>query len=302
MYYRNECPICSQAAPEIFSRSYASRELDWVRNRFCFLSDLLSGNNFTVRYCQSCDFVFQEATPEGQELAVIYGTHSISREAILDEISHQKLHWFAHMTEEILVMRQMLKSDMPKVLDYGANWGKWASMAQAHGCDVYAVELNPVAADFCRSRGIRVIAEEELSLHKFDFINVDQVLEHLGDPVGVAKKLGQCLSKGGYLKFSVPHNKRLKSRLQMSRVEEYGEVLSSENIDALDPLVHLNLFSNASLNALAMKSGLKPVRLPFWKWLGAGQLWNIPRQLNRNLLLPKKRALRQGNYLWFSSE
>src|SRR6185369_17118136 len=106
-----------------------------------------------------------------------------------EEIRRQKLHWFAHMTEEILVMRQILGARTPVVLDFGCNWGKWASMALAHGCEVYGVDVNRDASAFCAARGIRMISREQMREVRFDFINVDQVLEHLSDPLGVAREL-----------------------------------------------------------------------------------------------------------------
>ncbi|MBF0614049.1 MAG: class I SAM-dependent methyltransferase [Magnetococcales bacterium] len=303
MHARTLCPICQTQTAPLFTWPYAAPELAWVATRFPTLAPTLSRHDFTIRGCTGCQLLFQELTPDLDELLSIYGTHAAmqtgSQQAIEHEISHQKLHWFAHLTEEILVMRQLLASPAPKVLDFGANWGKWASMALAFGCQVHAVELNPAAAAFCAGRGIRMLHEHELSDHRFDFIHCDQVVEHLAAPLTLLRTLAGCLHDHGYLMISTPQDQTLPDKLQQSHTARHGALLNPTDLDSLDPLVHLNLFTNHALRALGHQAGLHPVRLPFWKWMGAGQLWNLPRQLNRNLVVPKKRFLMQGTYLWF---
>jgi hypothetical protein len=62
---------------------------------------------------------------------------------------------------------------------------------------------------------------------------------------------------------------------------------------------HVNLFNPVSLRSLGERAGLRGVRLPFFKWMGAGQLWNLPRQFNRNLILPFKRRFGFQTHQWF---
>jgi len=56
-----------------------------------------------------------------------------------------------------------------------------------------------------------------------------------------------------------------------------------------------------NLKALGKRLGLDVVRIPIFKQFGAGPLWNMPRQLNRNLLTPLKRWFSKGTYIWFKS-
>jgi 2-polyprenyl-3-methyl-5-hydroxy-6-metoxy-1,4-benzoquinol methylase len=254
---------------------------------------------FEVRQCVACDFVFQTFCPDDKEVAELYRLH-LDETAIDREIVKQKLHWFSHVAEEVLVMRQLLPTPRPRVLDFGCNWGKWASMAQAFGCIVDAVEINPVTSKFCRSRGIRVIAPEEIEPHSYDFINVDQVMEHLTEPLRLAKQLAAGLAPRGLMKWSTPHDEKLVRRLKAAALNRDEEVLHAQKIGALLPLYHTNLFSNKSLTELAHHAGLRGVSLPFFMSLAAGQLWNMPRQIGRNLTVPWKRWRKKGTYLWFT--
>ena len=65
------------------------------------------------------------------------------------------------------------------------------------------------------------------------------------------------------------------------------------------PLEHVNLFSARALKLLGHKAGLRHYRLPLLKCLGAAQLWNMPRQFNRNLIVPFKNWRGTGTYRWF---
>jgi hypothetical protein len=299
MITREYCPICDGSAHPIFSQSYSSVHLK------PFLAPLSENSRaayldvpFEVRWCEACDFAFQTISPDDTDVADLYRLHADEGQ-IETQISEQKLYSFAHVTEEILVMRQMIANPRPRVLDFGPNWGKWGSMALAFGCEVDAVEVNPITAGFCTRRGINVIRVDDIRPAHYDFINVDQVMEHLSEPVALASRLAGALTNNGMMKWSTPRNSNLRNQLLGAARHSDFTILSPENIDALYPLIHVNLFSNTGLLALGCRVGLECVPLPFFKWLGAGQLWNVPRQIGRNLTVPWKRWRRKGTYLWF---
>ena len=297
MIQRRHCPITGYPAEVIFSRSYQHPVLRQIADR-AGLADAVADKPYEIRYCVESDFYFQAWVMSTDELGSWYSPPA-DPSFFMAEIGKQKLHWFAHQTEEILVLRQLCPAQVPVVLDFGCNWGKWASMALAHGCEVYGVDVNRAAAEFCSSRGIKMISFEEMRGLQFDFINVDQVLEHLSEPLLVARHLAACVKIGGFLKFSTPNNPKLPQQLRAAQQSGDDSVLDVRTLDSLLPLEHVNLFHDRSLKILARQIGLQPYRLPFFKWLGAGQLWNVPRQLNRNLVVPFKRWRGNTTYQWF---
>ena len=295
MIQRINCPITGQASEVIFSRPYSLPEFQPM---MCGdVAQMLAGKSYEIRRSPASNLYFQTWVMESHELARWYSP-STSDDFFLGEIAKQKIYWFAHMTEEILVMRQMIPTPRPVVLDFGCNWGKWASMALAHGCDVYAVEINRAASDFCAGRGIKLVSLEALAGLRFDFINVDQVMEHLTDPLGIAQLLAAAIKPGGFMKLGTPDNPKLPHLLRAAQSSGNNSILDSKKLDSLAPLNHVNLFNNDSLRQLGDRVGLRAVRLPFFKWMGAGQLWNIPRQFNRNFNTPWKRWRMRGPYVW----
>jgi len=297
MIQRLTCPLSRSPAHVIFSRPYARPEFTPMTAR-TGLGDALADKPYEIRHCAPCSFHFQTWVMEDHELAGLYSPPA-GEDFFMGEIGRQKLHWFAHMTEEILVLRQLCGEKVPRVLDFGCNWGKWASMALAHGCEVYGVDVNRDAAAFCARRGIKMVGFDQLAELRFDFINVDQVFEHLTDPLAVAQRLSQCLKRGAFLKMGTPDNPRLPGLFAQAQFSGDNRLLNPQTLDSLAPLEHVNLFNHQSLKQLAARAGLDYFQLPFFKWLGAGQLWNLPRQLNRNLVTPWKRWRGRSTYLWF---
>jgi SAM-dependent methyltransferase len=297
MIQRLHCPITGHPAEVIFSRSDQHPVLRQIADR-AGLGQTVANKDYEIRYCADSDLHFQTWVMSDEELSNWYSPPA-DTSFFMAEIARQKLYWFAHQTEEILVLRQLRPTKLPVVLDFGCNWGKWASMALAHGCDVYGLDVNRDASRFCASRGIKMISFDEMRGLRFDFINVDQVLEHLSEPLTVARSLGACLKPGGFIKFSTPNNPNLPRKLRAAQINGTDSVLDAQTLDSLLPLEHVNLFNDGSLKRVAKEAGLRPFRLPFFKWLGAGQLWNIPRQLNRNLVVPIKRWRGNTTYQWF---
>jgi len=297
MLQRLNCPLTEAEANVIFTWPYTEPELMRAA-QMAGVENKVAGLPYEVRYCPTSGLHFQTWVLDETELAGLYSP-SADPSCFESEISRQELHWLAHLTEEILVLRQMIGVRRPRVLDFGCNWGKWASMALAHGCEVYGLDVNRAAATFSATRGVTMLGFEDLPGMAFDFINVDQVAEHLSNPVPIIRGLAAGLKPNGFLKLSVPNNPSLPQRLQAAQRRRDGSVLATRTLDALAPLQHVNLFNPQALTVLGCTAGLMPVKLPFWKCLGAGQLWNLPRQLNRNLTVPFKRAFGLGTYRWF---
>jgi SAM-dependent methyltransferase len=296
MMERAQCPICGQPAEVIFSRPYQLPKLQTLIAGSP-LAGSLSDKPYEVRYCSATDLYFQTWVMEEKELAGWYSP-PVGDDFFMEEIGKQKLHWFGHMVTEILVFRQLCPEKVPVVLDFGCNWGKWASAALALGCEVFGVDVNQAAAGFCARRGVKIVSQEQLSQLRFDFINVDQVIEHLSEPLSVVRQLAGCLKPDGYIKLSTPGNPRLPGILRASQRSGDDAVLNARTLDSLLPLEHVNLFSRRSLVRLGELLDLQEHRQPLMKWLGAGQLWNIPRQFNMNLVVPFKRRRGHGTYIW----
>jgi len=82
-------------------------------------------------------------------------------------------------------------------------------MAKAIGCNVSGLELTKERPDSARIKGINVLSWEEIPSCKFDFINTEQVFEHLADSLKTLIYLVRALNPNGVLKISVSTAKNI---------------------------------------------------------------------------------------------
>jgi SAM-dependent methyltransferase len=95
------------------------------------------------------------------------------------------------------------------ILDVGCGTGFALDVARDRGLQTFGVELTPSAADETRSRGHTVFS---VLLHdldsdwesQFDLISLNQLLEHVPDPVALVKDCIRLLSPRGVIAIAVP--------------------------------------------------------------------------------------------------
>jgi SAM-dependent methyltransferase len=137
-------------------------------------------------------------------------------------------------------------------------------MTRAFGAVAWGTELSPARRDYCLQLGIEVVADDALPDGGFDFINADQVFEHLPQPRETLGLLVKKLRPGGILRIAVPNGLGIERALRRFDRELARPVLGALNPVA--PLEHLNCFRTRALVRLAASHGLRRV-IPPWKML-----------------------------------
>jgi SAM-dependent methyltransferase len=102
--------------------------------------------------------------------------------------------------------------------------------------------------------GVTIINNFEKYNGYFDFIYVNQVLEHVSDPGGILMNLQQCLTDKGVIFIAVPNCKDVKKILK-------EEGLSHKLFRSISPHQHINGFNNSTLKLLGTNAGLKPLSM-----------------------------------------
>ena len=95
------------------------------------------------------------------------------------------------------------------ILDVGCGIGFALDAAKRAGLKTYGVELNPTAAAAAAERGHTIfpVLLENLAPEwegKFDLISLNQVLEHVPDPVSIVRQCVRFLSPNGVVAIAVP--------------------------------------------------------------------------------------------------
>ncbi|MEZ5430290.1 MAG: class I SAM-dependent methyltransferase [Verrucomicrobiales bacterium] len=170
----------------------------------------------------------------------------------------------SHKAEDAMLIRLLHPGkSCPKVFDFGMATGEWALMAKAYGSEVWGTDLDPRAPDACAAHGIRFTTLEEAPEGGFDFINADQVFEHLPQPLEIGRILANKLAPGGILKLTTPRDRRIEAKLERLKQGGYDDLAVFEReFFPLSPLSHINLFTARSLIELGERLGLEPFRVP----------------------------------------
>jgi hypothetical protein len=199
--------------------------------------------------CKNCSLVFQRFIGSDAFLSVLY-SEWLDRQIDGEYRTCLDDYRGSRDGHELMALSAFLGRARLKVLDYGAGWGLWPIIARRLGHEAFAVEIAPEKADWMRANGVTILSDEEIALHQFDVINLEQVLEHVSEPRELLQSLVPSLA--GVLKVAVPN-------------------ASYANVDALKrgdfsrlpillPFEHINGFTDRALQSVAGSVGLREVR------------------------------------------
>jgi SAM-dependent methyltransferase len=177
-------------------------------------------------------------------------------------------------------------------------WGEWVLMAKALGCDAWGTELSKERIRHAQSNGIKVVSWQEIPRHDFDFINTEQVFEHIARPLETLSHLCKALKPGGVIKISVPTASDIKRRLRL--LDWAADKESANSLNPIAPLEHINFYRRKSLLRMAGIVGLREVRMPLTACYQALFVSLSVETTLKNLLRPIYRnVLQRQNCLFF---
>ena len=302
---RERCPGCGNARGEtLFECSYADDPIrSVVRDAYPTMnqSDLesLGGERYILDRCSRCGLVWQRYAPNAAILTQLYESWAAPEQ--LHERQDTLRHGQAYAQEVMLVIEHFGNPPSAiSVLDFGSGWGRWPRMAAAFGCQAYGADLSSDQSTWAGALGVTMLDPGQLPAGRFHFINTEQVFEHLVDPAGTVRSLAAALRPGGLLKISVPDAADLDRRLARGRWDAAKHTTDSLNV--VHPLEHLNAFTARALEVMATDAGLRRVKMPLREQYAAATNWRPPREFVRNLAKPFVRNYGSRTYLFFSAD
>jgi SAM-dependent methyltransferase len=249
---------------------------------------LLADGAYVLEQCGACTLIWRFA-PTGELLTRVYESWG-GEGAGLER--HDDLAYHRAAAEEVLLALALAgrRPGDVSVLDFGMGWGRWPRLAAAFGCRAYGVELASAQAAYAATQGVTVLALDELPDDTFDFVNSEQVFEHLVEPRETLVRLARSLAPAGWLKLNVPQTGDIVRRLE--RGNWAAPRRSPDSLYAVAPLEHLNCFSQKALDTLGEGAGLGRARPPASAFYAATiGVWP-PRRLARGLARPPLRRVR----------
>lgn len=251
---RAACELCGAAR----SRSLLARPMsdpsvwEFLENYYQgrIAKTAVDGAEYRIMLCEECGFAWQGEVLGAEAMRVLYGEW-ISAEDSLNKKRFGAAALFGDYASQAgriaaLIGKPPHETD---VLDFGMGWGYWCRMAQAFGYRVTGLEVAEDRRAHAQSMGIRVV--DTLpggSGGHFDFINAEQVFEHITDPLGTARALSRVLRPRGVVRVAVPD--------AAAAIRGLADPGWKARKDALHPLEHINGFTHETLVRLGETAGL----------------------------------------------
>lgn len=310
---RQDCPVChSTALLTIMACDFADDPIATnIRDFYGRNPERLRGWNFQLDQCTRCDCLFQRWMGDEAFLEELY-TYWLEGHISDDPDSYGP--WQTILAEprksrdgqEIIMAAACLGKPVEglRTLDYGMGFGTWARVALALGTDSRGFELSSTCVAYARGKGVGIISQEDLDRggNNFDYINSEQVFEHIGNPGDEAKRLAANLRPGGLLKVAVPSGIGMVDRVR--RGTWSAAKYSKDSLNAVQPLEHINAFTRKTMEELGRLAGLERIRIPYrhrFAFLGhRGAVPLAPKGLAISLLRPWHRFNNKLNlHYWY---
>ncbi|MDH3444211.1 MAG: methyltransferase domain-containing protein, partial [Deltaproteobacteria bacterium] len=142
-----------------------------------------------------------------------------------------------------------------RVLDVGAGGGSYLYQLKQWGWKTYGVEPSAMGARQGRRLGLTVhqgtLAEARLPNSFFDVVRLENVLEHLPDPIAVFEEINRILKPDGLVYITVPNTR------------SFVYWLFGENWYALDSPRHVICYCPATLMTLCDRTGFEIAGMHF---------------------------------------
>lgn len=300
---RTSCPACASTNhATMYAAAYEAKALtEYLQTYYEGRAELeyLEGASFVLKTCGDCEAVFQAEVP-GEVLSGRLYEHWISAEVSRSKRERRALRYYAFHAQELMQIIAALNRPPGQLtcLDFGMGWGKWALLVKAFGCVSYGAELSEARVANAQALGIPMVTWDQMPTMRFDFINAAQVFEHLTDPRGTLQHLANSLLPGGLLRLTVPTAHDIRARL---RTPDWNAPRDSrQDLHAVAPLEHINLFSRRALRLLGEAAGLRETTIPLRMQYAFATDWRGPVRIAKNLLQPlTRRFLPRQNHVFF---
>lgn len=270
-----DCPACGSASAAVVARID-----ERLRERFVEFSELKYGGLLArwldevpplVVQCDACGHCWYRYQPDDAQLSEMYAAGRP-----LTEGPPPSLEPTTGMCREMRRLRRILGRpwlQRPTLLDYGSGSGRWSIAASSSGFVVTAYEPSEQRSGGTRA-GIELVHRTSaLNGRRFDAIQLEQVLEHVPDPLGSLLAIRELCHSHTVLRIAVPN---------LLRADEGPQLWSEWPFNGrsphfLAPFEHLHGFTPRSLDLLLARAGFKSARP------GAEWLWN-PRNRVRSMV------------------
>ncbi len=249
-------------------------------------------NGFDVIHCEMCGFRHAVPLPLPADLERAYReTYYAEEKPTFLAHAGEDQHWGElAQTDRLEAFERVLGPARRRLLDIGSGPGFFLKTAQNRGWTVMGIEPSRQAAAHAGSLGLDVVEgffgrDTAPALGRFDAVHLNNVLEHVPDPVAILLAARDILEPGGVLCVGVP-NDFSPLQIAAAATQDTGEWW-------IAPPHHLNYFDFATLANLLGRLGFdiaeKTTSFPMEAFLLMGDNYTADPALGRASHAKRKR-------------
>jgi SAM-dependent methyltransferase len=218
---------------------------------------ILAEGVYEISSCKACGFVWQAWVLSEDAMPLLYGKWICSKKSLEKKKFADAALFQSYANQAAAISTLVAKPPhQTSVLDFGMGWGHWANMCKAFGYNVKGIELSHERVQYAKDMGLEVLDSlDDVNQFKFDFINSEQVFEHITEPLATLQHLCESLNEQGVIRIAVPDG--------AAALKPIGQPGWKAGKDALHPLEHVNCFTHTTLKQLGTAAGLDFIERPF---------------------------------------
>ncbi len=208
-------------------------------------------HGFTGRFayyrCASCKLVFHLKRMDAEQMARLYSDY-YPRSAF-SENDWRPHDWKPSLRSWLDGKSRAYMYVPPNVhvLDIGCGYGESLGYHRNRGCHAHGTEMDANAQRVAMAQGLDIrqgaFDPAQWDKESFDYVTLDQVLEHNADPLPLLRNIRTVLKPEGNLLLTTPN------------ASSFSASLFGRNWIHCHPPYHVMLYSRAALRAVLEKAG-----------------------------------------------
>lgn len=232
---KTKCPICKFQLTNVDKQIYD--------DRYGY------PGQFNLLHCKQCEHAFLNCDMEPSQIGKLYTDYYPRKSFDLANYkpnTEQKgfSSWLNGIT--CSAFRWVPKS--VRVLDIGCGFGESLGYHTARDCDVYGVEadenIRRVVDKFDYKVHVGLFDDKVYEQDFFDYVTLDQVIEHVTDPLSTMRGVARILKPGGTVILTTPNARGWGAKLFGKRWINWHSPY------------HLQFFTRQSMQLAAQQAGL----------------------------------------------
>jgi len=255
----NNCKICKKKGTNIYKKKYTNKDLIlffieyYGDKKYKILKNKLINISFSLLKCDSCNFIWQENSPNDEFSIELYDKIIDKKQSLNKSKIKFKNQRLSNKKEITFISKQFNYIEKVNILDFGAGWGHWLISGDKKDFYPYAFELSNERKKYLLNLGVNVIDNKLINKFEnfFHYIRLDQVLEHVSNLQETLRILKKLAKKDCLFYLSVPDGSKILSNNSEIQIKK----------GPIQPLEHLNCFSRNSLNKLLSQEGFVNISL-----------------------------------------